>query len=589
MVIDLKRLTIAAVLMLLLGALLAHFTQTAGGTVEIQDLRFAGVTSGKMLSAHLYIPKEVTRDRPVPAIVAIHGYINSRETQAGFAIEFARRGFVVLALDQTGHGYSAPPAFAEGFGGPDALSYLYTLDLVDDERIGLEGHSMGGWASLATAAAHEGDYEAIVLVGSSTGSFGTAEGTATFPRNLALIFSRWDEFSGLMWGAEIPSEIVTTDKLRTLFATGSAVQVGRLYGSVEEGTARKLYMPAVTHPGDHLSREAIGNAVEWFQLTLEHGTQLPPEDQIWYWKELGTLLCFTGLVMLIFPLGGWLLSLPLFKELKEPMPEIIADRGWRWWMTALVSIAIPVLTFFKLQELGNQLIPANRFWPQNITTGIMAWALGSGLISLLLCLVWHFASKRRHTANGDHYGLTWERNFSARKIGKSALLALIVVSVLYQVLMLAGWLFNIDFRFWVVALKLMSVLHLRIFLAYLIPFTLAFLIAGVALNTQLRLTDRQGGDVTSRKAMVINALLLCIGFVFLLIVQYVPLLLGGTLAIPGQPLLTIVAIQFVPLLAITALVSTYFYRHTGHAYVGAFCNGLFITWYIVAGQATHVA
>ncbi|WP_201721683.1 hypothetical protein [Caulobacter sp. B11] len=29
-------------------------------------------------------------------MLAVHGYINSRETQSPFAIEFARRGYVVL-------------------------------------------------------------------------------------------------------------------------------------------------------------------------------------------------------------------------------------------------------------------------------------------------------------------------------------------------------------------------------------------------------------------------------------------------------------------------------------------------------------
>jgi len=33
----------------------------------------------------------VTKENPAPGIVAIHGYINSREMQDGFAIEFARR------------------------------------------------------------------------------------------------------------------------------------------------------------------------------------------------------------------------------------------------------------------------------------------------------------------------------------------------------------------------------------------------------------------------------------------------------------------------------------------------------------------
>src|SRR4029450_8134392 len=88
-----------------------------------------------------------------PGILAVHGYINSRETQDGFAIEFARRGYVVLALAQPGHAYSDGPAFANGFGGPDALAHLRSLAIVDKNNIGLEGHSMGGWTVLAARAA----------------------------------------------------------------------------------------------------------------------------------------------------------------------------------------------------------------------------------------------------------------------------------------------------------------------------------------------------------------------------------------------------------------------------------------------------
>src|SRR2546428_14064146 len=69
------------------------------------------------MSGLLHTPRNATPKTPAPGILAVHGYINSRETQDGFAIEFARRGYVVLALDQTGHGYSDPPAFAGGFGG----------------------------------------------------------------------------------------------------------------------------------------------------------------------------------------------------------------------------------------------------------------------------------------------------------------------------------------------------------------------------------------------------------------------------------------------------------------------------------------
>ena len=131
------RLAFVGALIVLVSGFVAWRVQTDGGRVAIRDLRFAA-SNGTVMSALLYIPKTATAKTPAPAILAVHGYINSRETQDGFAIEFARRGYVVLALDQTGHGYSDPPAFANGFGGPDGLAYLRSLNIVDKDNIGMD-------------------------------------------------------------------------------------------------------------------------------------------------------------------------------------------------------------------------------------------------------------------------------------------------------------------------------------------------------------------------------------------------------------------------------------------------------------------
>src|SRR6202012_1010277 len=120
------------------------------GDIKIQDIRFQGA-KGNTMSALLYIPPNATAQTPAPGILAVHGYINSRETQDGFAIEFPRRGYVVLALDQTGHGYSDPPAFANVFGGPDGLAHLRSRDFVDKISIGLEVHSIVGCPVLVAA------------------------------------------------------------------------------------------------------------------------------------------------------------------------------------------------------------------------------------------------------------------------------------------------------------------------------------------------------------------------------------------------------------------------------------------------------
>ena len=237
-------LAIAGVILILAGGLLAHLTQTAGG-IRIQDVRFKGA-KGNTMSALLYIPANATAQTPAPGILAVHGYINSRETQDGFAIEFARRGYVVLALDQTGHGYSDPPAFANGFGGPDGLAYLRSLDIVDKNNIGLEGHSMGGWTVLAAATAMPNDYKSMVLEGSSTGKPFAADGTASWPRNLALVFAQYEEFSTLMWGVDRARDVTQSPKLWALFGTQGA-------GRTRQGLWRHRagHGAGALHPGDH--------------------------------------------------------------------------------------------------------------------------------------------------------------------------------------------------------------------------------------------------------------------------------------------------------------------------------------------------
>ncbi len=574
-----------ALVIVLAGSLIAYLAQTSGGTITVRDVRFAG-TNGTMMSALLYIPDGVSNENPAPGVLAIHGYINSRETQDGFAIEFARRGYVVLALDQTGHGYSEPPALANGFGGPDGLAYLRTLDIVDKDNIGISGHSMGGWAVGIAAGLYPDDYKAMILEGSSTGTFGAPEGTADFPRNLALIFSEWDEFAQLMWGANTAPEIVDTEKLQTLFDTDETVVVGQLYGSIEDGTARQLYMPRTTHPGDHISPVAIGNAVEWFQMTLDGGNDLPPGEQVWHWREIGGFIALIGMILFMFPLGGLLLESAFFKDLAAPLPAFKGLRSWGWWVGAALLAFIPILTFYWLQHRGNEWFPASAFWPQNITTGLVIWAVGNGLISAILFLAWHYGLNKKEGGNTDAYGLTWAGKFDFRRIGKALLLAVVIIVPAYLLLVLADWLFKIDFRLWVLAFKPMSARHFGIMLAYLPFFGFFFLVLGTALAGQMRRVDASGEPVGLGRAMLINVALLVIGFVVLLLIQYVPLLSGGVMPF-GEPLLTIVAFQFIPIMAIVALLLTYFIYKTGRIYTGAFLCALLVAWYIVAGQATH--
>jgi pimeloyl-ACP methyl ester carboxylesterase len=560
------------VLLVGIGAFIADRVQTAGGTIAIDDVQFLG-SNGNRLAGLLYVPPGASAEQRAPGILAVHGYINSRETQSGFAIEFARRGYVVLALDQTGHGLSEPPAFGHGFGGVDGLAHLRGLPMVDADNIGLEGHSMGGWAVLAAAAAVPDGYRAMVLEGSSTGSFGAPDGTPTFPRNVAVVFSTYDEFSDLMWGVPTGAAVADSAKLQKLFGTTAAVTPGRIYGDPAAGTARVLYVPAVTHPGDHLSTAAIRAAVRWFARTLRGGGPLPARDQVWYWKEVGTLIALIGMVLAVIGAGLTLLRLRRFREFVRPIAPTSAAR----WpaLRALLTTVIPVLTYFPLFNVANASWPVSAWWPQQLSNGLVLWSLTNALLALVVMLI---LGRRVVTLEG--LGV-WPAGFRISDLLRAMNTAALAVGLGYLLLLVIDRAFNVDFRFWVVAFKRLADWHVVPFVTYLIPLSVFFVVLGASIREfTLRGTTTQA---CLRAVPIVTG-----GFVALLYVQYVPLLFGQPLPL-GEPLLTILAIQFVALLTIAAVIATVFQRASGSVYVGAFINALLVTWSVVAGQATQFA
>ena len=558
-------LFLVGLVLILGGSWLASAVQTSGG-ISVTDVRFPG-TGGVTMSGLLYTPKTATAGKPAPGILAVHGYINSRETQDAFAIEFARRGYVVLAMDQTGHGYSGGAAFSNGFGGPDGLNYLRGLPNVDKANIGLEGHSMGGWTVLAAAATLPDAYKAVVLEGSSTGAPFAADGTPAWPRNVALVYSRYDEFSKLMWGVDRAQDVGTSAKLKTLFGTTADVVAGQVYGDIAAGTARRLTQPVTTHPGDHFSTVAVGDALDWFGKTLTGGTPRPVSDQIWIWKEVGTGIGFLGFVTLLLGAFNGLLSLPAFAALRGDPVAAVERRTGGWWGRLATTALLPIVTFFPAFIAVTLWLKPSHLLPQSITNQVVVWALVNA--ALTLAIGW-FSRKRPMAASHDRWA-------------PAALIALATTAVGYLSLVAVDALFKVDFRFWVVALKLFSPAQAKIALIYVLPLTAFFVVALRALHGRLSVA----GD-SAWKQYGSAILAMAFGFWLLLKVIYGVFFLTGQLPTAFDPLSTVVAIQFLPLMIMVAVISTFTWRRTGSSVPGALICGLVVTWYVVAGTATQV-
>lgn len=103
--------------------------------------------------------------------------------------------------------------------------------------------------------------------------------------------------------------------------------------------------------------------------------------------------------------------------------------------------------------MAGTVVKPSAWLPQGITNQILVWAVINGLIALALM---PFAPKR-----GRRTGL----------VGQSVAIAVATIAVGYAALWLADLAFKVDFRFWIVALKLMSANQFLIFLIYLVRFS----------------------------------------------------------------------------------------------------------------------
>ncbi len=553
---------ILGLVLILGGSLLAHQIETAGH-VSLREVRFAG-DKGLTQAGLLYVPASATAAHPAPAVLVSHGYINTREMQSPFAIELARRGFVVLAMDMVGHGYSeGAVGQVRDLGGPAALTYLQSLPMVDKTNIGLEGHSMGGVPITTAAGAQPDGYKAIVFEG-STPSFLGVKGPATY-RNLAVVYGQFDEFAPLMWGVPKGSLVPTSKKLAKVFGQPSPILVGKIYGTIADGSARILENPPVTHPWEHFSHAGVGGAVDWFEKTLVgEANPLPPGDQIWLWKDIGTAIGFIGFVLLLIGTFEVLLTTKVFASLNHPMEPVAERRGWKWWLAALLTAAIPALTFYPVMKVGVLFFPMQLF-PQSIQNQLIVWALANALISLALSFVLR-GGKPVFTHN-------WL---------KSAGIAAATIAVGYLSLVIVDAVFKVDYRFWVLGLHPLDGRHALMAIPYALLWGVYFLVALRAMAANLAVKGE--GFIVQSGAWKLAAAL---GFLVLLIVEYSTLFRTGFLFTPTEPLNTIVAIQFVPLLAVIGAIAAITYRRTNSYVPGALICALLLSWYVTAGTATH--
>ena len=583
-------------LVMFAAAVLASQAQTNFGRVEVTNVFYENA-SGISIRAKLFRPVLATEDAPAPGIVYIHGYQNNRETSDAYSIELARRGFVVLNVDAIGRGNSGEPLplddpeFDDTFGGLASLDYLENLPFVNPDAVGMMGHSIGGEIAYQIGLKRE-DVKALVISGTAY----TEEATPSRPANMLMIFGKYDEYRQRMTGVK-NFEKYWMDSPQTRAAImEDDPEFSVTYGDFEQGTARRVFMPKITHIQESHNKAAIAEAVVWMREALDPavGQWVLPENQIWQIKEWATLIAMIACIAALFPLGWMLMQTSLFSPLLNPVRDDFAIPRYDLRRGAVVNgilmlLYLPlILVIFGFHVY---VTPIDKVFPMMIANGIVFWFFVSNLIGFFIVLRWY---RRQHYEVGmdlidlgvsDQGDKIWLRK---NNFVRAALLALLLFGFAYYCDYLLEKLFLVDFRFIFPFASDLTPYRAKMFLLYLPFILLGFIFMGVFLYGRMRRPIGTTWAKTLSSWSVSAILVMTVPLLIQLAAQYVPDFTMGVIPIvgPSSALVGFIInlVQIILILLMVLPLSTWFFQLTGNIYVGAFLNALLVTWMFASSQ-----
>ncbi|HIW55496.1 MAG TPA: alpha/beta fold hydrolase [Firmicutes bacterium] len=629
---------------ILVSSFFASMIQSAGYKVRVTDLRNATNSGylineetgqattteveGEVVSGILFMPKDASASNKKPAVVLTHGYLNNRELQLQNAIELARRGFIVLTIDRGGHGNNLPTtdtsAMMNTSGMYDSVKYLYNLPEVDKTKIGISGHSMGGFTTAMT-----------LMQDASVGivSAGLMQGWDSFMGagadvSVGILKAMDDEF---FFGSEFPNGEPSICR-EYLHSTGAADFVGQSYdenstinienGGIyvngqltttsDDGSAvgqpfRVIYEANEIHPLNHFSTESAGYLVDFFYKafgTPDGNDFIAGGNQIWWIKEAFSTIGLAAFFVLIFPVVSLLLTLPCFASLrKKEELDLDADlpsikKGGLCGITSTVTyfaggLATMLFGGFILRkcytEWSSRIFPQGTYFPQDTTGSIMGWAVICAAFALtVMGVMWLVkAIVAKVASSKGKETLAVGNPFACARIGisdflKTIFLAIVVIALLYLVVFINWEIWVVDFRIWTLDVKPFMIEIVPAISRY-IPWFFAFYAVSAIGNIGFRLKD-----LPEWATIAINAFFNAAGVLLVILIQYITFRSTGVLWQPEMNLGYIVVFPLVAVLAIATIISRVLYKKTGNVWLGAMINAILFTIITCANTAASV-
>lgn len=597
---------IILVLITLFSASAASLVQNNFGKINILNVNII-VDTESTVNGKIYVPNYASSTNQLPGVLLLHGWNNDKDTEGPLALELARRGFIALALSQIGHGYSTPGqtllATQTTLGANAAFNYLQDLTFVDGTNCGIVGHSMGSSTGLVVALQNQ-DHKAYVAQSGLPIDLSSVESGNLTVHNYLHLWPQFEEFVPLDRQTFLETGLETIAQ-----NVGTTAALDTTFGNFSTGTAQKYVLIPATHPGGTWNNKGIAETCDWMLEALKGGAVdknwIPSNQQIYYGKEWLTLFALGASLLSILPLASILLQTSYFKEVNQPIPQGNEKSRRNWWKLASINTLIGGITFVFLPAFGLLFGWGIPLFNLESGNGFTFWLFINAIINAAVFFYGYRKAKAR--GEGDLYqlGLTFKgeekSTFALNIIGKTFILAAILLGYLYLFVISMQLVFDVQFRYMWAVFKLINGPRIIMFLLYLVPIGLFFLFnGGIFLFGQIKQPKQESFGKTTIIWWVKNVYALEVGLIVFFFIQYLPMFIFG--AAPGFSFLNLIGIpqlysgstvyfiflmQFIPLFVAIIFIMTYCYRKTGKIYLGTILATLLTTWILAVSGAIN--
>ena len=263
---------------------------------------------------------------------------------------------------------------------------------------------------------------------------------------------------------------------------------------------------------------------------------------------------------------------PTFSSLRASEPvkamSLKDGKGKMWfWLFLLAGAVFGSVIYLTLLNIGNSAPVA-----QGESLGLGLWSTCCGLFTILSMIVYYFAYGKKNGLDLADRGV----KMPAKKLGLTALLAVIVVTVAYAVVFVEDYFFFADFRLWTLAIKAFEAPILR-YLPYVLLFFTYYIAISVATNSFNYNTI--GGKANG----IICGVFAAAPALVLPWIQYITYYSTGhmmwmqkTMADPNYPMFVLWLFPIVLILFGSTIISRMIYKSTKNPYLAGIINAIIV-------------